>query len=137
MKLLKSTDQYNQVAVIPYASSSKKLGSARQKDITSAIGEAKSSNLVYLEGSNALSSLDCYTPKFSENFKKKVPQHYKEWYQKAREGLLEDEKDLWSNIESVQIVRKFMTGSYSKREDLAMEKLIYELGKESKKIFKL
>ena len=100
------------------------------------MAELKSSNLVYMEGSKALSQLDAYTPKFSENFKRKIPQHYKEWYNKAREGLLEDEQDLWTNIESVQIVRKFMSGAFSQREDLAIEKLIYELAKESKKIFK-
>ena len=43
---------------------------------------------------------------------------------------------MWTNNESVQIVRKFMSGAFSQREDLAIEKMIYELGRESKKIFK-
>jgi len=50
--------------------------------------------------------------------------------------LLEDEHDLWTSIESVEIVRKFMSGAFSKREDLAIEKLIYELGKQTKTIFR-
>lgn len=33
-------------------------------------------------------------------------------------------------------MRKFMSGAFSQREDLAIEKMIYELAKQSKKIFK-
>lgn len=49
---------------------------------------------------------------------------------------MEDEKDLWTTHESIQIVRNFMSGAYSKREDLAIEKLIYELGKQQRGILK-
>jgi hypothetical protein len=65
-----------------------------------------------------------------------VPQHFRQWYAKARNGLLEDEKDLWTTHEAIQIVRNFMSGAYSKREDLAIEKLIYELGKQQRGILK-
>lgn len=96
--------------------------------------DLKALNLVYLEGSKALSQIDSYMPKLSAQFKKKIPKHYKEWYSKAREGLLDDEKDLWTTSESVQIVRNFLAGTYSTKEDLAIEKLIYELAKQQRKV---
>ena len=42
---------------------------------------------------------------------------------------MEEEGNLWTTQNSVQLVRDFMAGKFSKREDLAIEKLIYEVKK--------
>lgn len=56
LKLLKSTEQYNEVAVIPYATSTKSKNAAAKSDqLQKKMADLKSSNLVYLEGSKALS----------------------------------------------------------------------------------
>jgi hypothetical protein len=130
LELLKSTNKYNDLALMPFSKTAKSKKSKKKAlRLEKKMKELNDVNLVYLEGSKALSQLDTYTPKFSQQFKKKVPLHFRQWYAKARQGLLEDEKDLWTTHESIQIVRNFMSGAYSKREDLAIEKLIYELGK--------
>lgn len=135
--LLKSTKKYNDLVLMPFSKTAKSKKSKKKANkLERKIKELKDANLVYLEGSQALSEFDTYTPKFSQQFKRKVPLHFRQWYAKAREGLLEDEKDLWTTHESIQIVRNFMSGAYSKREDLAIEKLIYELGKQQRGILK-
>jgi len=55
LKLLKSTEQYSQVAVIPYATSSHGKTSSKLNQVGQRMAEIKNSNLVYLEGSKALS----------------------------------------------------------------------------------
>lgn len=135
LELIKSTQKYNDVALMPFSKTAKSKKSKKNAfKMEKQIKELNDVNLVYLEGSKALSQLDTYVPKFSQQFKKKMPVHFRQWYAKAREGLLEEEKDLWTTHESIQIVRNFMSGAYSKREDLAIEKLIYELGKQQRRI---
>ena len=81
----------------------------------------------YLEGSKAITQFDADTPALSRTYHHKMPLHFRQWYKKARTGLLEEEKNLWTTQKSIQIVRDFMKGKFSKREDLAIEKLIYEV----------
>lgn len=76
-----------------------------------------------MEGSEAITELDSKRAKFSS----KMPKHFREWYSKAKKGLIEDESNVWTTQKSVEIVRNFMAGKFSKREDLAIEKLIYEV----------
>lgn len=83
----------------------------------------RSNPISYLEGSKAITNLDSQRASSSS----KIPKHFREWYSKAKDGLLEDEANLWTTQKSVQIVRDFMAGRFSKREDLAIEKLIYEV----------